>query len=258
MEKFQQEPVFRNTLKNTTRIQFSSCHEYSMKSFSNISKMKLKTLGSPARIKVQLGTQITCGGRKFVFLNDSTHNMDFELHFAGETMTIMKLGSFCVDDLISSDNECEETLQTSRRAKYNMKAAGMDLRKWITNYTNLMKQWKKENFDVYTVYVSLAANETKILGLSWNTHEDCLTTDTKSLLEFDSFGKNTKRFKLQAVGSPKVPRLVLDSNLLEDDVELHSFYDASKNAYSAAIYLRTLSRDGISAKLMTSKARVVP
>ncbi|GFV22577.1 integrase catalytic domain-containing protein [Trichonephila clavipes] len=121
--------------------------------------------------------------------------------------------------------------------------------------------------------VSLGANGTKVLGLSSNTNEDYLTTDTKSLLEFVSLDKNTKRFILQAVGkifdplgliSPftvrmkcllqdlwkeeiqwddplpthiekewkkwceelphlrnlKIPRLVLDSTLLEDDLEL--------------------------------------
>ncbi|GFT47623.1 uncharacterized protein NPIL_441141 [Nephila pilipes] len=82
--------------------------------------------------------------------------------------------SFYVDDFISGGNEFEEALQTSRRAKYIMEAAGMDLRKWITNDANLMEQWKKEKFDVYPVQetVNLGANETKALGLSWNTHED--------------------------------------------------------------------------------------
>ncbi|GFX89906.1 integrase catalytic domain-containing protein [Trichonephila clavipes] len=56
----------------------------------------------------------------------------------------------------------------------------------------------------------------------------------------------------------KIPRLVLDFTLLEDDVELHSFCDSSKKAYDAAIYLRTKSRNGISVKLVTSKSRVAP
>ncbi|GFV20658.1 integrase catalytic domain-containing protein [Trichonephila clavipes] len=56
----------------------------------------------------------------------------------------------------------------------------------------------------------------------------------------------------------KISRLVLDSTLLEDDVELYSFCDASKKAYGAAIYLRTKSRNGISVKLVTSKSRVAP
>ncbi|GFX74889.1 integrase catalytic domain-containing protein [Trichonephila clavipes] len=83
-----------------------------------------------------------------------------------------------------------------------MEAAGMDLRKWITNDANLMEQWKKENFNVHPVHetVSLGANGIKVLGLSWNTNEDYLTTYTKSLLEFVSLDKNTKRFILPAVG----------------------------------------------------------
>ncbi|GFT12481.1 uncharacterized protein NPIL_470071 [Nephila pilipes] len=129
------------------------------------------------------------------------HHIEKYKHEFPETVEILDR-SYYVDDLISSGNEFEEALQTSRIAKYIMEAAGMDLRKWITNDANLMEQWKKEKFDVYPVHetVSLGTNETKVLGLSWNTHEDYLTTDTKSLLEFVSLDKNTKRFTLQAVG----------------------------------------------------------
>ncbi|GFU26869.1 integrase catalytic domain-containing protein [Trichonephila clavipes] len=240
------------------------------------------------------------------------HHVEKYKHEFPDTVELLDR-NFYVDVLISGGNEFEEALQTSRRAKNIMEAAGMDLRKWITNDANLMEQWKKENFNVHPVHetVSLGANGAKVLGLSWNTNEDYLTTDTKSLLEFVSLDKNTKRFILQAVGkifdplgliSPftvrmkcllqdlwkeetqwddplpthiekewkkwceelphlrnlKTPRLVLDSTLLEDDVELHSFCDASKKAYGAAIYLRTKSRNGISVKLVTSKSRVAP
>ncbi|GFX97252.1 integrase catalytic domain-containing protein [Trichonephila clavipes] len=201
------------------------------------------------------------------------HHIEKYKHEFPDTVELLDR-NFCVDDLISGGNEFEEALQTSRRAKNIMEAAGMDLRKWITNDANLMEQWKKENFNVHPVHetVSLGANGTKVLGLSWNTNEDYLTTDTKSLLEFVSLDKNTKRFILQAVGkifdplgliSPftvrmkcllqdlwkeeiqwddplpthiekewkkwceelphlrnlKIPRLVLDSTLLEDDVD---------------------------------------
>ncbi|GFU97111.1 integrase catalytic domain-containing protein [Trichonephila clavipes] len=177
-----------------------------------------------------------------------------------------------------------------------MEAAGMDIRKWITNDANLMKQWKKENFNVHPVHetVSLGANGTKLLGLSWNTNEDYLTTDSKSLLEFVSLNKNSKRFTLQAVGkifdplglicpfTVRLKCLLQDlwkeeiqwdhplpthiekewkkwySTLLEDDVQLHSLCDVSKKAYGAAIYLKTKLRNGISFKLVTSKSRVAP
>ncbi|GFX80528.1 integrase catalytic domain-containing protein [Trichonephila clavipes] len=63
--------------------------------------------------------------------------------------------NFYFDDLISGGNELEEALQTSSRAKNYMEAAGMDLRKWITNDADLMEQWKKENF-MYILYMKLS------------------------------------------------------------------------------------------------------
>ncbi|GFV62472.1 integrase catalytic domain-containing protein [Trichonephila clavipes] len=129
------------------------------------------------------------------------HHIEKYKHEFPDTVELLDR-NFYVDDLISGGNEFEEALQTSRRAKNIMEAAGMDLRKWITNDANLMEQWKKENFNVHPVHeiVSLGANGTKVLGLPWNTNKDYLTTDTKSLLEFVSLDKNTKRFILQAVG----------------------------------------------------------
>ncbi|GFV72257.1 integrase catalytic domain-containing protein [Trichonephila clavipes] len=266
------------------------------------------------KLRVYRFNRVNFGVSSSPFLLAATirHQIEKYKHEFPDTVELLDR-NFHVDDLISGGNEFEEALQTSRRAKNIMEAAGMDLRKWITNDANLMEQWKKENFNVHHVHetVSLGGNGTKVLGLSWNTNEDYLTRDTKSLLEFVSLDKNTKRFILQAVGnifdplgliSPftvrmkyllqdlwkeeiqwdnplpthiekewkkwceelahlrnlKIPRLVLDSTLLEDDVELHSFCDASKRAYDAAIYLRTKSRNGISVKLVTSKSRVAP
>ncbi|GFV43341.1 uncharacterized protein TNCV_1948541 [Trichonephila clavipes] len=245
------------------------------------------------KLQVYRFNRVNFGVSSSPFLLAATirHHIEKYKHEFPDTVELLDR-NFYVDDLISGGNEFEEALQTSRRAKNIMEAAGMDLRKWITNDANLMEQWKKENFNVHPVHetVSLGANGTKVLGLSWNTNEDYLTTETKSLLEFVSLVKNTKRFILQAVGKifdplgrnyPFTVRmkclpfkisgkkkfngttlcqhiLKRNSTLLEDNVELHSFCDASKKAYGAAIYLRTKSRNGISVKLVTSKSRVAP
>ncbi|GFS57934.1 DUF1758 domain-containing protein [Nephila pilipes] len=60
--------------------------------------------------------------------------------------------------------------------------------KWISNDTTLMSQWAAKGFDTYPVdtSVSLGSNKTKVLGLAWQTLDDCLTLDTKGLLEFIS------------------------------------------------------------------------
>ncbi|GFT55903.1 integrase catalytic domain-containing protein [Trichonephila clavipes] len=157
------------------------------------------------RLKLQVYrfNRVNFGVSSSPFLLAATirHHIEKYKHEFPHTVELLDR-NFYVDDLTSGGNEFEEALQTSRRAKNIMEAAGMDLRKWITNDADLMEQWKKENFNVHPVHetVSLGANGTKVLGLSWNTNEDYLTTDTKSLLEFVSLDKNTKRFILQAVG----------------------------------------------------------
>ncbi|GFU74017.1 uncharacterized protein TNCV_1641431 [Trichonephila clavipes] len=67
------------------------------------------------------------------------HHIDKYKHEFPHTVELLDR-IFYVDDLISGGNEFEEALQTSRIAKNIMEAAGMDLRKWITNDANLMEQ----------------------------------------------------------------------------------------------------------------------
>ncbi|GFW38427.1 uncharacterized protein TNCV_1332801 [Trichonephila clavipes] len=65
------------------------------------------------------------------------HHIEKYKHEFPDTVELLDR-NFYVDDLISGGNEFEEALQTSRRAKNIMEAAGMDHRKWITNDANLM------------------------------------------------------------------------------------------------------------------------
>ncbi|GFU71160.1 DUF5641 domain-containing protein [Trichonephila clavipes] len=115
----------------------------------------------------------------------------------------------------------------SRHAKNIMKEAGMEMRKWISNDTVLMAQWAAEGFDTHPMDASirLGTNKTKVLGMAWQTLDDCLTLDTKDNL--------------------RIPRLVLDStnDEVSDLIEIHIFCDASKLAYSAAAYVKGLSVD---------------
>ncbi|GFU38510.1 uncharacterized protein NPIL_451961 [Nephila pilipes] len=69
------------------------------------------------------------------------HHIEKYKHEFPDTVELLDR-SFYVDNLISGGNEFEEALQTSRRAKYIMEGAGMDLRKWTTNDANVMEQWK--------------------------------------------------------------------------------------------------------------------
>ncbi|GFV53944.1 integrase catalytic domain-containing protein [Trichonephila clavipes] len=127
------------------------------------------------KLQVYRFNRVNFGVSSSPFLLAATirHHIEKYKHEFPDTVELLDR-NFYVDDLISGGNEFEEALQASRRAKNIMEAAGMDLRKWITNDANLMEQWKKENFNVHPVHetVSLGANGTKVLGLSWNTNED--------------------------------------------------------------------------------------
>ncbi|GFV68258.1 uncharacterized protein TNCV_1875401 [Trichonephila clavipes] len=147
-----------------------------------------------------------------------------------------------VDDWITGQDTREEALFMSRHAKNIMKEAGMEVRKWISNDTVLMAQWAAEGFDTHPIDASirLGTNKTKVLGMAWQTLDDCLTLDTKDHL--------------------RIPRLVLDStnDEVSDLIEIHIFCDASKLAYGAAAYVKVRKQNEVLVNLITSKTRVAP
>ncbi|GFS79746.1 integrase catalytic domain-containing protein [Trichonephila clavipes] len=147
-----------------------------------------------------------------------------------------------VDDWITGQDTREEALFMSRHAKNIMKEAGMEMRKWISNDTILMVQWAAEGFDTHPMDASirLGTNKTKVLGMAWQTLDDCLTLDTKDNL--------------------RIPRLVLDStnDEVSDLIEIHIFCDASKLAYGAAAYVKVRKQNEVLVNLITSKTRVAP
>ncbi|CAL1262645.1 unnamed protein product [Larinioides sclopetarius] len=59
------------------------------------------------------------------------------------------------DNWITGQDTQEEALLISRNAKNIMKEAGMVMRKWISNDSALMNQWKAEGFDTYPMDTSV-------------------------------------------------------------------------------------------------------
>ncbi|KAF8785845.1 hypothetical protein HNY73_011347 [Argiope bruennichi] len=107
--------------------------------------------------------------------------------------TVKHLDSFMyVDDWITGQDTREEDL-ISCQAKNVMKEAGMEMRKWISNDSTLMSQWVAESFDIYpvdtSVFLGRGSNKTKVLGMAWQTGDDCLTLDTTGSHEWISFAE---------------------------------------------------------------------
>ncbi|GFV21438.1 integrase catalytic domain-containing protein [Trichonephila clavipes] len=137
------------------------------------------------------------------FLLAATIKYHIEKYNEIHPITVQHLDSFMyVDDWITGQDTREEALFMSRHAKNIMKEAGMEMRKWISNDTVLMAQWAAEGFDTHPMDASirLGTNKTKVLGMAWQTLDDCLTLDTKGLLEFVSINENNIRFMLQTIG----------------------------------------------------------
>ncbi|GFU74031.1 integrase catalytic domain-containing protein [Trichonephila clavipes] len=56
---------------------------------------------------------------------------------------------FYVDDLVTGEDDAKSAFDLSRKAAKIMSKAGMNLRKWISNDCELMKQWQLEHFVIY-------------------------------------------------------------------------------------------------------------
>ncbi|GFW47169.1 integrase catalytic domain-containing protein [Trichonephila clavipes] len=182
------------------------------------------------------------------FLLAATIKYHIEKYNEIHPVTVQHLDYFIyVDDWIMEQDTREEALFISRHAKNIMKEAGMEVRKWISNDTALMAQWAAEGFDTCPMDASirLGTNKTKVLGMVWQTLDDCLTLDTK---------------ELPLLNQLRIPRLVLDStnNEVSDLIEINIFCDASKLAYGAAAYVKVRKQNEVLVNLITSKTRVAP
>ncbi|GFT59134.1 integrase catalytic domain-containing protein [Trichonephila clavipes] len=200
-------------------------------------------IGEKLTLQVYRFNRVIFGVNSSPFLLAATIKYHIEKYNEIHPITVQHLDSFMyVDDWITGQDTREEALFMSRHAKNIMKEAGMEMRKCISNDTVLMAQWAAEGFDTHPMDASirLGTNKTKVLGMAWQTLDDCLTLDTKDNL--------------------RIPRLVLDSTNDEasDLIEIHILCDASKLAYGAAAYVKVRKQNEVLVNLITSKTRVAP
>ncbi|XP_055938254.1 uncharacterized protein LOC129968421 [Argiope bruennichi] len=106
---------------------------------------------------------------------------------------------FYVDDLVSGEDDVSSAFDLSNTAAKIMDDAGMNLRKWISNDCDLMKQWQTEHFDHLNIN-DFVNQPHRVLGLSWSPQNDYVSLNLKGLLDLILKRKNTKRFLLMAAG----------------------------------------------------------
>ncbi|GFX49229.1 integrase catalytic domain-containing protein [Trichonephila clavipes] len=106
---------------------------------------------------------------------------------------------FYVDDLVTGEDDAKSAFDLSSKAAKILSEAGMNLRKWISNDCELMKQWQLEHFDHLNMN-DFVNHPHRVLGLLWHPQKDYLSLRLTSLLDFLQKRKNTKRFLLMAAG----------------------------------------------------------
>ncbi|GFV63306.1 integrase catalytic domain-containing protein [Trichonephila clavipes] len=191
---------------------------------------------------------------------------------------------FYVDDLVTGEDDAKLAFDLSSKVAKIMSEAGMNLRKWISNDCELMKQWQLEHFDHLNMN-DFVNHPHRVLGLLWHPQKDYLSLRLTSLLDFLQKRKNTKRFLNMAEKNGldeellpdirekfeqwcseasflyelQIPRYALKCDSVNcPECEIHTFSDASIKAYGAVSYVRLRTFDKISVHLLASKNRVAP
>lgn len=90
--------------------------------------------------------------------------------------------SLYVNDLIVSLPDMEEACFISAQAKAILSAAGMELRKWTTNSSDLKRRWMKTQIDG-PVDSQTHNTELKVLGLIWRQDHDDFVFDLRQVLD---------------------------------------------------------------------------
>ncbi|XP_055928122.1 uncharacterized protein LOC129959329 [Argiope bruennichi] len=187
-------------------------------------------------------------------------------------VTVRRLDNcFYVDDLVAGEDDVSSAFDLSNTAAKIMDDAGMNLRKWISNDCDLIKQWQTEHFDHLNIN-DFVNQPHRVLGLSWSPQNDYVSLNLKGLLDFLLKRKNTKRFLLMAAGrifdpmgfvSPFTIRFkILFQEIWQSktdwDEELLPDVNENIKAYGAVSDLRLKTPNKICVYLLDSKCRVAP
>ena len=96
--------------------------------------------------------------------------------------------------------------------------------------------------------VKLLFKEAYILNVKW---DDLLPTEFE--VKYNNFIEELRKLPFTSV-----PRYLFGDQHNVTELELHGFCDASIQAYSAAVYVRSSKNDNIVTNLLTAKSKIVP
>ncbi|GFR11351.1 pro-Pol polyprotein, partial [Trichonephila clavata] len=175
------------------------------------------------------------------------------------------LKDFYVDDLMSGANSLSEALELQNQLTQMVSSAGLVLRKWASNCSELLNSIDSD-MRLSNTSLNIDNDDTvKTLGILWHPASDVFYFKITPL-SFE--GTLTKRTLLSTIAKTFDPLGWLSPITIQYKTIMQRLWkqqlqwdesDASEKAYAAAIYCRSVSDTGkINVQLIIAKTRVAP
>ncbi|GFR27082.1 pro-Pol polyprotein [Trichonephila clavata] len=170
------------------------------------------------------------------------------------------LKDFYVDDLMSGANSLSEALELQNQLTQMVSSAGLVLRKWASNCSELLNSIDSDMRLSNTLNID-NDDTVKTLGILWHPASNVFYFKI-SPLSFE--GTLTKRTLLSTIAKTFDPLgwlspITIQYKTIMQRLWKQQLNDASEKAYAAAIYCRSVSDSGkINVQLIIAKTRVAP
>ncbi|XP_036346930.1 uncharacterized protein LOC118756269, partial [Rhagoletis pomonella] len=163
-----------------------------------------------------------------------------------------------VDDFIDSERDEETALELAKQVKRINANAGFEVRNWVSNSHKVLQQLASNN----PIEPALKewGSTTKILGLKillqdvWRS--DIGWDEALSDALYDKW--ESWKSNIPLIMDVKVPRCYSTILHSSDNVQLHTFVDASSAAFAAVSYLRIQRDSNVDIAFVAAKSKVAP
>ncbi|XP_064461559.1 uncharacterized protein LOC135371435 [Ornithodoros turicata] len=142
-------------------------------------------------------TRVPFGASSSPFLLAATLHHHFEAVSDKYPATAARLRrSFYVDDLVIGCESVSEAVNLYSEIRKVLRDAGMEIRKWASNSSNLQHIFLKDGI----AYDDVGCTDPvlRVLGVSWDRHSDTISARTDTVHHFATISQPTKRTLLQA------------------------------------------------------------